>query len=354
MSERRAQPNLPATCHGAAKLPSVTVDSYNVELRDADGFLGDRASKGAFQDLLDAWRERVADGDEDPLGEEPTDALGKKKLEKLLLSGDIEAAGVVQSAIEDFANELAGVIRRFLRLKAWQDTERIAIGGGFREGRIGELALGRTAALLKADGVDLPLVPIRHDPDEAGLVGAVHLAPSWIFAGHRAILAVDIGGTNIRAGLVELGGKDDLSEARVAASEHWRHGDEGPTRNEAVERLLEMLEKLVEHAAKKKTKLAPFIGIGCPGVIREDGSIARGSQNLPGNWSAKGFNLVQLVTDAIPAIDGHEAVVVLHNDAVVQGLSQLPFMRDVARWGVLTIGTGLGNARFTNREAEDD
>jgi hypothetical protein len=34
---------------------------------------------------------------------------------------------------------------------------------------------------------------------------------------------------------------------------------------------------------------------------------------------------------------------------VVQGLSEVPFMQDVRRWGVLTIGTGLGNARFTNR-----
>jgi hypothetical protein len=39
----------------------------------------------------------------------------------------------------------------------------------------------------------------------------------------------------------------------------------------------------------------------------------------------------------------------MHNDAVVQGLSEVPFMQDVARWAVLTIGTGLGNARFTNR-----
>ena len=40
----------------------------------------------------------------------------------------------------------------------------------------------------------------------------------------------------------------------------------------------------------------------------------------------------------------------MHNDAVVQGLSQMPFMQDVERWGVLTIGTGLGNARFSNRK----
>jgi hypothetical protein len=27
-------------------------------------------------------------------------------------------------------------------------------------------------------------------------------------------------------------------------------------------------------------------------------------------------------------------------------------MQDVDRWGVLTIGTGLGNARFTNRRKD--
>jgi hypothetical protein len=27
-------------------------------------------------------------------------------------------------------------------------------------------------------------------------------------------------------------------------------------------------------------------------------------------------------------------------------------MKDIKRWGVLTIGTGLGNARFTNRNGK--
>jgi hypothetical protein len=31
----------------------------------------------------------------------------------------------------------------------------------------------------------------------------------------------------------------------------------------------------------------------------------------------------------------------------------VPFMQDVERWGVLTIGTGLGNARFTNRRKDN-
>ena len=43
----------------------------------------------------------------------------------------------------------------------------------------------------------------------------------------------------------------------------------------------------------------------------------------------------------------------MHNDGVVQGLSEVPFMQEFAHWGVLTIGTGLGNARFTNRRREN-
>ena len=35
--------------HGAAELPAVTLDAANAELRTPDGFLGDRASSGAFK-----------------------------------------------------------------------------------------------------------------------------------------------------------------------------------------------------------------------------------------------------------------------------------------------------------------
>jgi len=55
-----------------------------------------------------------------------------------------------------------------------------------------------------------------------------------------------------------------------------------------------------------------------------------------------------------PKIGRHETMVLMHNDAVVQGLSEVPFMQDVKRWGILTIGTGLGNARFTNHSQADD
>ena len=111
-----------------------------------------------------------------------------------------------------------------------------------------------------------------------------------------------------------------------------------------------MLEGLIARAGKEGIGLAPFIGIGCPGHINEDGSIERGAQNLPGNWESSNFNLPASLHEAIPKIAEHETMILMHNDAVVQGLSEAPFMQDVKRWGVLTIGTGLGNARFTNRK----
>jgi len=230
----------------------------------------------------------------------------------------------------------------------------VVVGGGLRHSRIGELAIGRAAVLLKADAVDIDLIPIRHHPDEAGLIGAVHLIPSWIVSGHDGILAIDIGGSNIRAGVVELPGKKrpDLAKAAVWRSELWCHAEDKPRRDEAVERLVGMLRDLIKQAEKEKLTLAPFIGIGCPGVIAADGAIERGGQNLPGNWESKNFRLPERLRDGVPEIDGHEVTVLMHNDAVVQGLSELPVMQDVKHWGVLTIGTGLGNARFTNKESE--
>ena len=191
--------------HGAAGLASLKVDCYGAELRDGDGFVGDRASKRAFHAILDHWRDRLRQVGEDPLGEKPSEEIGKKRLDKLLTEGSGETAALILSAVEEFAQELAAVIRRFLELPHWAGTQRIAIGGGLRASRIGELAIGRAAVLLKAEGrQNLELRPIRHHPDEAGLIGSLHLTPAWALAGYDGMLAVDIGGTNIRAGVVEL------------------------------------------------------------------------------------------------------------------------------------------------------
>jgi hypothetical protein len=351
MAAHNAPPAVAA--HGASRLPAVEVDSYNVELKDDEGFLGDRASKGAFRKIIENCRLALRKVGADPLGDDASQELTKKKLDELLARGDSEAAGIVHGAIEEFSQELALVIRRFLKLKEWKETERLAIGGGFRGSRVGELVIGRTSVILKADGIAIDLAPIHNDPDEAGLVGAVHLAPAWMFKAFNAILGVDIGGTNIRAGVVQLNLKSapDLSKTKVWKFSLWRHGDEEDVRREhAIDSLAQMLKGLIAASSKKGIKLAPFIGIACPGIIEGDGSIDRGAQNLPGNWESSKFNLPMALHSHIPSIGEEETSIVMHNDAVVQGLSEIPYMKDVDHWGIFTVGTGLGNARFTNRK----
>jgi predicted NBD/HSP70 family sugar kinase len=213
--------------------------------------------------------------------------------------------------------------------------------------------MARTGILLKEAGQDVKIELLHNHPDEAGLIGAAHLLPAWMLEGYEAILAVDVGGTNIRAGIVDLklGKAKDLSKACVQDMKLWRHRDEaGLDRDDAVGELTKMLRDLIRKA-KDEIKLAPLIGIGCPGLIRKDGRIERGAQNLPGNWESSKFNLPDAVREEIPNIGKHETMIVMHNDAVVQGLSELPYLSSYKRWGALTIGTGLGNARFSRRKS---
>ena len=355
MTSNSSEPVPPSAvlAHGGRVLPAVTVDTYNEELRDEDGFVGDRASGRAFRALLDDWRDKLGAQGEDPFGGTPTREISKSKLDKMLAGADPLAAGLVHTAVEEYAVELATVVRRFLKLEKWQGTQRIVVGGGLSASHIGELAIGRAAILLAGEGISIELLTIANHPDKAGLIGTVQLAPSWVLAGHDAILAADIGGTNIRVGVVELKiKKGDLSKAAVWKYLHWRHGDEKPTRDQALKRIAEMANELIAQASTEKLKLAPFVGIGCPGLIDEHGTILKGGQNLPGNWEGEGFNLAHELARRLPRIEGHEPVVVIHNDAVVQGLSEVSNMTDVEHWSVLTIGTGLGNARFTNRREE--
>jgi hypothetical protein len=344
--------------HGAPDLPSVIIDDYNNELKDRAGFIGDRARKSAFQDKLEDWRAKLRKVGDDPLGDTPTAELSKKQVDKLLKGPDTEAAALIMGAIEDYAGELAGVLDQYLTLDSWKKTERIVVGGGFRDSAVGELAIARAGVMLKGGGRKVELVPIANHPDDAGLIGAAHLMPAWMLKGNQAILAVDIGGTNMRAGVVELrlDKHADLSDARVWKSELWRHADDEPARSTAIAELAEMIETLIARAEKAKMLLAPVIGVACPGIIDADGAIDRGGQNLPGgNWESDHFNLPRELARIIPKISGQPTFVVMHNDAVVQGLSEIPRMQDVQSWGVVTIGTGLGNAHFVNKhEAPDD
>lgn len=354
-AQKRERPAPLFGSHGGMILPKVNVVSYNIELKDGDQFLGDRASKKALVAILDKVRKPFIKDGRDPFGERPSSEIGKKELDRALEKGNAEAAGIVHSVVEEFTQEFATVVRKLLKQKSWRDVTHIAIGGGMRGHRIGELAIGRLSALLKAEEVDVEIVPIKHDPDDAGLMGAVQLVPEWIFKGHDAVIAVDIGGTNIRVGLVtfDLKQSSEFKDVSVVERSIWCHADDQPTRDDAVGSMIDMIADMAAKSEKLKLRLAPFVGVGCPGLIEADGFIDRGTQNLPGNWESARFNLPLRIVDALPTLRGYDTQVILHNDAVVQGLSEVYRMRDVEHWGVLTLGTGLGNARFDTRSLSD-
>jgi hypothetical protein len=345
-NHRSPSPTLPK--HGAESLPVVDVDCYGLTIDD--GNADHEVNAGAFRQVLEALRKPLRRSGHDPLGTLRSRDMSWQRLGRILSEGDPEASAAVQGATEDFAQRLAGVVRRTLASKDWKGTELVVVGGGFGASRVGQLVVARAHIILASERCNVDLRVIHHDPNEAGLIGSTHLLPSGMVDGYDAILAIDIGGSNVRAGIVKLtrSNEGDLSVGRIAKMKFWRHAEERDIdRDQLVSRLLTMLTELVDGAQERALNLAPFVGVGCPGLIRADGSIERGAQNLPGNWGAAHFHLPGAIRERIPRIGQCETLVVMHNDAVVQGLSEIAYLGDTRYWGVLTIGTGLGNAHFT-------
>lgn len=337
--------------HGSGSIAELRLDSYNLQLGKNGRFVGDEVRSRAFQNILESLRAERSHHGVDPLG--TVSSSDRHTLDALLEQGESPESRLIREAIARFALAFADVSCQFLATTEWQGTQRIVVGGGFREHGIGEEAIRQAEIWLKAAGHSVELRPIHAHPDEAALLGAVHLCPVALLQHREAILAVDIGGSNIRAGVVLLNQNHaaDLCASEILMREHWCYEDETLDRDQTVERLVGMLQRLVDQAAAADVQLAPFIGIGCPGEIAFDGTILRGTQNLPGDWEADDFHLPERIRSALPTIGGTETIVLMHNDAVAQGLSELPYMYDVLRWGILTIGTGLGNARFSWRQA---
>ena len=343
--------------HGACATPLVAIDSYSLALEDSQGLVGDQASETAFRQVLKDWREALDRAGPQPFGPQDAEALGLDELKRIAAAADEggEAASMRATAlaVDEFSARLAYVIGRFMRHPRWAGVERIVIGGGFKESPVGRLAIRRTQQRLADEGLGVELRALRHQADDGGLAGWCQLHPGA--APRRAFLAVDIGGTNVRCGIVEPvqpgaagAGARGLLDARIVRREKWRHADTGAPQDDLVEGIVAMLRRLIGHADTHGIGLLPFIGVGCPGVIQSDGSISRGAQNLPGDWERASFHLPRRIAENLPSVGGDDTLVLMHNDAVVQGLSELPFTRDVRRWAVLTIGTGLGNASFAN------
>ncbi|MES2889106.1 MAG: ROK family protein, partial [Pseudomonadota bacterium] len=186
--------------HGACQTERASIDAYSLEVEDAQGLVGDQASQTAFRQVLNDWQVALERVGSTPFGEDTADALSNDELDRMAHEGGGEAAQAIALAIHEFSARLAYAVGRFMRHDQWTDVERIVVGGGFKESAIGRLAIRRTQQRLAEDGLQVELRRLHHEADDGGLVGWAQLHPQG--PPKQAFLAVDIGGTNVRCGIV--------------------------------------------------------------------------------------------------------------------------------------------------------
>ncbi len=190
---RETQVREAGIAHAAHRLPSVIVDHYNIELKDGDGFIGDgsrrlrsgrcwkRAARPCAPSVPIPWATRRA-------------AISRSAASTTCcwprIPSPLEPYGAPSRPSR---RNSPAWFRSSCARRAGRAPRPSPSAAASATAARGCLAIGRAAYLLRAQGLDITLEPIRHHPDEGGLIGAVHLAPAWIFSGYDSLLAVDIG-----------------------------------------------------------------------------------------------------------------------------------------------------------------
>lgn len=143
------------------------------------------------------------------------------------------------------------------------------------------------------------------------------------------IVAVDLGGTNVRFALVSSGGKV-LARRQGRTDSH-----EGPAR--ALERILDGIAAVIEEASRG----AAGIGIGAPGPVDARRGILLTSPNMPG-WRNVRLKAAVEKRFGLPCT--------VANDANCAGLGEhwVGAGKGVANMLHYTLGTGIGGAAIVD------
>lgn len=142
----------------------------------------------------------------------------------------------------------------------------------------------------------------------------------------RTVIAVDLGGTNLRTGLLDSEGAVlERHKESTHAAQGWAN---------VVDRLIENIRNQREGALRKGLEIGA-VGVGAPGVIHVDKGIVVKSPNFP-DWN--NLPLKELLEKAL-AIP-----VFIENDANAAALGEQwrGAGRDVTSMILLTLGTGVG------------
>jgi glucokinase len=145
--------------------------------------------------------------------------------------------------------------------------------------------------------------------------------------------AIDLGGTNIKAALVD---QDGFSYAPYFAPTGDDHSPEA-----VIGRLVEVVESLRASAAEQEESKIIGVGLGCPGGVYPDRAVVSQSPNFPG-WHDVNLRAPLEERLALP--------VLLENDANVAALAEyrLGIGRGVNSMILMTLGTGIGGGVILN------
>ena len=277
----------------AANLPRVFVDGYGEDVRTKDGYFGELVSNGAFKKLVTDLRgELAARAGGDPIEDEPAE-ITRGRIDKLLKEGDAPQRRRHPQRRREVRAEHREVVKALFKLKNWSGVERIVVGGGFRESRVGELVIGRAAILVREFGESVEMTPIRHHPDEAGMHRRRADFPAQSSSRPRSISR----GRHRRLEFpLRLGRAQSGRGQGIAKGGDRRPSALAPRRRKelsldaCMERLGAMLhESRSKYGEKHKLKIAPLVGVGVPGTVLEDGGLEGGVLNLPGDWKVAAF-----------------------------------------------------------------
>jgi len=149
------------------------------------------------------------------------------------------------------------------------------------------------------------------------------------------VLGVDIGGTNIKLGLVDAAGKI-ISKSNLVTATFLSH------KNQLIDGLLQGCEQLIQKNYLQKNDIAG-IGIGLPGLIDAQKGIARFLPNIPGWKNVALKNIIEKKIGVATFID---------NDVNLMTLGEWKFGagQGFSNMVCMTLGTGVGGGLIINNE----
>lgn len=143
----------------------------------------------------------------------------------------------------------------------------------------------------------------------------------------REILGIDVGGSGIKAAVIDV-------DTGVMLSERIRLATPSPATPEAVAKIIKQLPKVLSWSGN-------LVGCGFPAIVKN--GVARSAANIDKQWV--GTNIEHLFSDAL------NAEVHALNDADAAGLAAMQYGLGKGLPGTIifvTIGSGLGSALFHN------